>query len=355
MSKFNIGVIEGFFGKQWSWEMRFNYANFLKSNSYSFYIYAPKADQYLRKDWQQNWSNDHLQKMIQMGDIYHQEGLKWGIGFSPFEIYLNYDIQAIQDLENKIKYFNQLNIDVLAVLFDDMRGDFDKLSKLQVDIVHRIADLSNAETLIMCPTYYTDDPILEKLFGEKPNNYLETLGKQLDPAINVFWTGPEVCSKSYPESHLKDVGERLSRQPFIWDNYPVNDGAKISQYLHLRSFENRPHQMSELVSGHAVNPMNQAHLSKIPLLTLTMSYQRQHSYSPSDAFVEAVEQLCSAELAHALIEDVSQFQDLGLEQMSTKTKEDLTKKYEAFDNSYAQEIVQWLKGEYVFSPDCLTG
>lgn len=354
MTKFNIGVIEGFFGKQWDWEVRCNYAQFLKNNSYDFYIYAPKADRHLRKDWRQDWSNAHWQELIQLGYIYHQAGLKWGIGFSPFEIYLNYDVQAIKDLEDKIRYLNHLRLDMLAVLFDDMRGDCREISKIQVDIVHRIAELSNAKTFIMCPTYYTYDPILDKLFGEKPDNYLQTLGKALDPVIDVFWTGPEVCSKSYPESHLKEVGELLGRQPFIWDNYPVNDGAKISQYLHLKAFENRPYQMSELVSGHAVNPMNQAHLSQIPLMTLTMSYQRQNSYSPSDAFLEAVERLCPAELAHALVEDVSLFQDYGLEQLPTNIRQYLTKKYEAFDSPYAREVLQWLKGEYIFSPECLT-
>jgi len=355
MSKFTPGVIEGFFGKSWDWEMRFNYAQFLKNIDYSFYIYAPKADQYLRKNWRTDWSDDHLQKLMELGQIYHQEGLKWGIGFSPFEIYLNYDGKAIKDLEKKIQYFNAMNLDILAVLFDDMRGDCHKISKIQADIVHRIAGMSNAETFIMCPTYYTSDPILDKLFGERPKDYLKTLGEALDPMIDIFWTGSQVCSKSYPESHLKEVGEQLDRLPFIWDNYPVNDGAKLSLFLHLRAFENRPYQMSDLVSGHAVNPMNQPHLSQIPLMTLTMSYQRQESYSPTDAFIEAVEQLCSPELANALIKDVSLFQDCGLDQLSTDLKEDLSRKYNAFDNPYAYEVVRWLKGEYLFSPECLTG
>ena len=354
MTKFTPGVIEGFFGKPWEWEIRRNYAQFLKNIGYGFYIYAPKADRHLRKDWRQDWSDDHLQELIQLGEIYHREGLKWGIGFSPFEIYLHYDTQAIQDLETKIRYFNHLKVDILAVLFDDMRGDCSEISKIQVDIVHRIAGLSNAETFIICPTYYTDDPILNQLFGEKPDNYLQTLGKELDPAIEVFWTGQKVCSKSYPESYLQEVEQCLGRKPFIWDNYPVNDGAKLSRHLHLKAFENRPAEMSELVSGHAVNPMNQAYLSQIPLMTLAMSYQRQ-DYSASDAFLEAIEQLCSTKLARAIVEDVDLFQDRGLDQIPLKIKQHLIQKYKAFNSPYAREIVQWLQEEYLFSPECLTG
>lgn len=355
MSQFNLGVIEGFFGIPWSWENRRNYAHFLKNHAYEFYIYAPKADQNLRRDWRQDWSKSHWQHMLHLVDVYHQEGLRFGLGFSPMEIYLNYDAQAIQDLENKIQYLNRLNVDILAVLFDDMRGDFSEISAIQVDIMHRIADLSNAKEFIICPTYYTDDPILEKLFGKKPEKYLQLLGQNLDSSIEIFWTGPEVCSKSYPESHLKEIGERLNRQPFIWDNYPVNDGEKLSQYLHLRAFENRPYTMSDLISGHAVNPMNQAHLSQIPLLTLTMSYQRQQSYAPLAAYVDVVEMLCSAELAHELVEDISLFHDHGLNKIPMPMRQDLIKKYNDFDSDYAREIVEWLEEKYIFSPECLTG
>lgn len=350
----NPGIIEGFFGKSWTWQARYDYAQFLKDINYGFYIYAPKADRNLRKYWRQNWSLEHWQKLVELGEVYHRNNLQWGIGFSPFEIYLNYDAKAIKDLENKIRYFNRLKLDILAVLFDDMRGDCHDIAKTQVDIVHRIAELSNAQTLIICPTYYTDDPILNKMFGKKPNNYLSTLGKKLDSAINIFWTGQKVCSKSYPESHLKEVEQRLNRKPFVWDNYPVNDSANLSQYLHLRAFENRPAQMSELVSGHAINPMNQAYLSQIPLMTLAKSYQRQHSYSPSDAFIEVVRKLCSIELADAIIDDVSLFQDYGLKRLSTNTRQCLLEKYQAYNSPYAGEIVDWLKGEYVFSPECLT-
>ena len=354
VASMNLGIIEGFFGRVWDWETRYLYADFLKENGYEFYIYAPKADACLRTRWQEDWPSDELNALVKFGSVYQSQGLKWGVGLSPYEIYLNYDGDAIAAIERKIKYLNQLNVDIIAVLFDDMRGDADHLSQIQVDVVHRIADLRHASDVVMCPTYYTDDPILEKLFGKKPENYLQSLGQQLDPKIDVFWTGPKVCSTEYPASHLKDVGERLGRAPFIWDNYPVNDGAKLSLHLFLRAFENR-NEMKNLVSGHAVNPMNQPYLSKIPLMTLPVSYEQGDHYDPAIALTQAVESLCPAPLGRALISDIPAFQDQGLGELTESDKKHLIDKYTTFERPEAQEVVQWLRGEFEFDPACLTG
>ena len=39
-----LGLIEGFFGKGWSWEARARYAQWLPRHGYGFYLYAPKED-----------------------------------------------------------------------------------------------------------------------------------------------------------------------------------------------------------------------------------------------------------------------------------------------------------------------
>ncbi|MBF0502616.1 MAG: beta-N-acetylglucosaminidase domain-containing protein, partial [Candidatus Riflebacteria bacterium] len=44
MKRFELGVIEGFYGAPWSWDIRKEYIKFLKKSGYSFYFYAPKAD-----------------------------------------------------------------------------------------------------------------------------------------------------------------------------------------------------------------------------------------------------------------------------------------------------------------------
>ncbi|MDR2213991.1 MAG: beta-N-acetylglucosaminidase domain-containing protein, partial [Pseudomonadales bacterium] len=47
-----FGVIEGYFGRQWNWDCRRDYAAFLRAQGFNAYVYAPKNDIYLRKAWQ---------------------------------------------------------------------------------------------------------------------------------------------------------------------------------------------------------------------------------------------------------------------------------------------------------------
>lgn len=348
------GVIEGFFGRPWSWEVRRGYADFLKENGYTFYIYAPKEDSILRENWEDDWAADFGQELHRLGAHYRSRGLEWGIGLSPYEAYLNFDEEKRGALKNKIASINRYDPDILCVLFDDMKGDVPKLAEIQVGIFRAIMDLSNARRFILCPTYYSFDPILEKEYGNMPDHYLEDLAGRLDPRAHIFWTGPKVLSKEYSPSHLRKVTDLLGRKPFIWDNYPVNDGTRMSRYLHLRAFENRTQEMKRLTAGHAVNPMNQAWLSRIPLKTLEISVREGTAYDSRAAFQEAVEALCGPQLATALCEDLSAFQDEGLDGLDEKQKEALVQKYQGFDSPYAEEVVSWLKGEYAFDPDCLT-
>ncbi len=348
------GVIEGFFGRPWSWEAREAYADFLKESGYAFYIYAPKRDAILRERWEDDWSEDVSEKLHRLQAHYRHRGLEWGIGLSPFELYLNFDAGRRSALRRKVASINRFDPDILCVLFDDVKGDLPRLAEIQAGIFREIVDRSRARRFIFCPTYYSFDPILEKQFGRMPKDYLETLGRRIDPGTEIFWTGPRVLSTDYPPRHLKKVAELLGRKPFIWDNYPVNDGAKMSRYLHLRAFENRTREMASLTSGHAVNPMNQAWLSRIPLKTLQISIREGDAYDPEGALRKAAGALCGPQVATALCEDLRAFQDEGLDRMDENRKEALVQKYRRFDSPYAREVVSWLNGNDAFGPACLT-
>ena len=84
----------------------------------------------------------------------------------------------------------------LAILFDDMRGSLPDLAQRQAEIVDFAAERTRASKIIVCPSYYTDDPILDRVFGQRPANYIKELGATLDPAIDLMWTGEEVCGRS---------------------------------------------------------------------------------------------------------------------------------------------------------------
>ena len=181
-------------------------------------------------------------------------------------------------LAAKLARLALLKPDDLAILFDDMRGDVPDLAERQAAIVHYAAERSGAARILCCPSYYSDDPILDVAFGQRPPFYLEQLGRLLDPAIRIFWTGAEVCAGEYSPGHLARVAGQLGRKPMLWDNYPVNDGARMSQHLHLRAFTGRPAAIAPLIAGHGINPASQPLLSRIPALTLAESYAEGDAY-----------------------------------------------------------------------------
>lgn len=343
------GVIEGFFGREWSWADRAAYAGFLADNGFDFYIYAPKGDQNLRHRWNEDWPEETWAELFRLKETYLDRGVQFGIGLSPFDVQQNYDQAARDSLTAKTQRINQLDPDIFCILFDDMKGDVDGLATIQVDMSHLIAGVSKARRKIVCPSYYSDDPVLERVFGNAPPNYLEDLGRGLDASLDIFWTGPLVCSVDYPRDHLEDVARRLGRKPFLWDNYPVNDGAKKSNHLHLSPF--RAHDGADLIAGHAINPMNQANLSRLPILTFAAS--QQPGYRAERALDEALErEACPAGLAERLREDIAVFQNQGLLKMPVAELLETYRSQPA--HPYRDEIVDWLSGGYEFDPACLT-
>ncbi|RYZ80993.1 MAG: hyaluronidase, partial [Moraxellaceae bacterium] len=204
-------------------------------------------------------------------------------------------------------------------------------------------------------TYYSFDPVLEKVFGKMPENYWQDLGKNLDQCIDIFWTGEKVCSTDYPLSHLTEVTELLDRKPFLWDNYPVNDSAVKSNLLQLRPVSKSHGLIQQSVAGHALNPMNQPWLSQLALASLPRAYREKNNYDPHCALTDLTRELCGDALAQQLLQHTPLFQDKGLNNLNPDEKAELLQQYSQFpQNPFCEEIIQWLNGEYIFDPACLT-
>ena len=209
--------------------------------------------------------SDHAEYLKRFGADLKSHGIEFAVGLSPYELYRAFDEAGKRSLEMKVREIAALGATHLALLFDDMRGDLPDLASLQIEIIRFVQDLRLFKTLSFCPTYYSYDSILDKVFGTRPAGYLEELGSGVDSSVHFFWTGEKVCSKEYSAAHLREVSLLMKRKPFLWDNYPVNDGNRMCNFLHLREFTGRPVEILDELSGHAINPMNEANLSWIPI------------------------------------------------------------------------------------------
>jgi hypothetical protein len=350
-----LGIVEGYYGRPWSWEARADQIRFLAGHGYGFYIYAPKADLLLRERWREDYPQDIADQLRRTAGVCAEAGVRFGVGLSPFEIWQDFGPDTQAAMARKLAFLDDIGTDYLGILFDDMRGNLPDLAESQARIVHWIAERTRAKRLIVCPTYYSDEMGLDTAFGRRPDGYVEEFGAALDPAIDIFWTGEEVCSREYSPGHLARVSEQLRRKPFLWDNYPVNDGPRMSPYLYLRAFTGRPAAIGEHLAAHSVNPALQPVLSRLPALSLAESYRLGDAYQYMQAFRNAATTVLGPELAPHVERHLSIFHDTGLDRLDKASIERLRRRYAAYDHPGAREIVDWLDGVWLVTREMLMG
>jgi hypothetical protein len=338
-----LGVIEGYFGKPWAHEDRKQVLTRLRDLGFSWFHYAPKADAFLRRRWREPHPSAAFAELADLSAHCRRLGMRFGVGLSPYELYRDFSGAAKADFLAKIQALDEIGLDDLAVLFDDTRGDVTELAAMEAEIVHTALETTRASRVVMCPTYYSDDRMLDVVFGTRPAGYLDDLGRRLDSRVGVYWTGEEICAREFSAGHLTRVAEALRRKPTLWDNYPVNDGPCMSHFLHLRGFTGRPRSIGTYVAAHAINPALQPHLSLIPAATLAASYREGTAYCYMSAFQAAVRALAGADLADMLERDLHALQDRGLGLLGDD-RDRLRQRYAAVDHPMAAEVVRWLDG-----------
>jgi hypothetical protein len=338
-----LGVIEGYFGKPWSHEDRKHVVTRLCDLGFAWLHYAPKADSFLRRRWREPYPDAAGARLAELSAHCRRLGVRFGVGLSPYDLYRDFSGASKADFLAKVRALDEIGLDDLAILFDDTRGDVPDLAAREAEIVHAALETTHASRVVMCPTYYSDDRMLDVVFGQRPAGYLDDLGRRLDPSVGVYWTGEEICTREFSAGHLTRVAESLRRKPTLWDNYPVNDGPCMSHFLHLRGFTGRPSAIGSHIAAHAINPALQPHLSLIPAATLAASYREGTAYCYMSAFRVATGALAGADLADMLERDLHALQDRGLDQLGDD-RDRLRQRYAAVDHPMAAEVVRWLDG-----------
>jgi hypothetical protein len=347
--EFLCGVIEGFYGRQWSFALREIYAAFLAHSKLNTYIYCPKGDRRLRGEWQLDWPEQQFRQLHSLAEAYRRQGVWFGIGLSPLALYRDYGRREREELRQKLEHIRKLEAPLLAILFDDMPGGLDALAARQAEIVGDVCRWCPGQRVLVCPTYYSFDPALEKYFGPMPGGYWRDLGAGLSPDVDIFWTGNQVCSPTVNVDDIEAIEQELDRPVLLWDNYPVNDGEIRSKHLYLDPLGNREPGLGDRLRGHLCNPMNQGLLSLPALLGLA------ELYGDADASRAWVIDCLGAPTWQQLQKDREEFLTRGLDGMGAARCEQLAQCYSELPGDAAAEVVAWLRGEYAWDPACLTG
>ena len=349
-----LGVIEGFYGKLYQESSRNELISLLE-NKYSYYIYAPKNDSSLRVNWKSPFTDDKLSFFKRLQSYCLAHNFEFGIGISPLSITQNLD-ENYQILEQKVvELVKECKVSIIAILFDDIKLYTQDEGNYQKQIVNRlyqrVQKLDSKIRLIFCPTYYSFDPILDKIFGAKPQDYFSQIVDGLHENIEIFWTGNKVLSKSIEKADIENINQKLKRKVTLWDNYPVNDGKNLWQKLFTKPFVSRTN-LKDVVKSHAVNPMCECVLSSVAMESLYQIYQGASQATLKSTRKNMLKQLLGEDEKLLLLLDL--LNDEGKEKLQATDKEYLLKLLSGVKSKAASELIEYLNDYYKFDPQCLT-
>lgn len=295
------GLVEGFFGPPWSMSHRAAILEFGAARGMNAYLYAPKDDPYHRELWQEPYPEKEWGELLRLIGHAQRQRIDFVYGFHPGKGLLFSAQAPVETLLTKAERFHQAGVRTFAVLFDDIPSRLEhEQDKIEFDgslaaaealwvkkiLTRQPARWSDVEWWV-CPSYYTDDPLLSRTFGAFEPFFLETLAEHLPEGIPCFWTGPAVVSKKITLAHVKKMVRKLKHPLILWDNYPVNDLA-MSREMHLGPLRGRDPRLPEAVYGYLNNPLLQESLSFIPLASCFDYALDPASYDPEQSWKKII-------------------------------------------------------------------
>jgi protein O-GlcNAcase/histone acetyltransferase len=138
---------------------------------------------------------------------------------------------------------------------------------------------------LFCPTPYCGRMAERKLGGA---NYLETIGRQLAPEVDVFWTGPEIISPEIPLPHVQELQNLLRRKPLIWDNLHANDYD--GRRFFCGPYAGRAPELCQAVGGLLLNPNCEFELNFVPLRSFSEFLRCQGHWDARAAYLSAMKE-----------------------------------------------------------------
>ena len=295
------GIVEGFFGPLWSMSHRASLFEFGARRGMNTYLYAPKDDPYHREHWTKPYPDGEWKGLLNLNDLARRYHIDFVYGFHPGKGLCFTAQDPLECLLTKATRFYEAGVRTFAILFDDIpsrlehtedQKEFDgSLAKAEgIWLKNILAQQPTSWTDVewwICPSYYTEDPLLARSFGSFEQSFLEILADNLPQTVACFWTGPSVVSKTISLAHVRKVIRKLKHPVILWDNYPVND-LSMSTEMHLAPLTGRDPRLPEQVYGYLNNPLLQETLSFIPLATCFDYAADPAGYDPEESWVRAI-------------------------------------------------------------------
>ena len=291
------GVIEGFYGRPWTWDERIEVARWCAERGMTHYLYAPKDDPKHRSQWREAYDTDELGGF---GRLVGSGTLDVGFAVSP-GLTIDYrDDGDRRTLAAKLTPMLDAGVRWVCLALDDIPVR-DGLGEDQAALTAWLRGwLDGRADLVLVPTEYV---------GTNPSLYLDALAAGVPDDVPIAWTGSMVVNDriTAAEAEARTVACG-GRKPFLWDNYPVND-AIMGDRLFMGPLRGREPALLDACSGYLANPMVQPRCSKLPLASVAAYLRGDDPDAAWAAEADAAglrvfAEACNGEVPRRLVEDV---------------------------------------------------
>ncbi|MGE4181660.1 MAG: beta-N-acetylglucosaminidase domain-containing protein [Limisphaerales bacterium] len=299
-SGFLAGVIEGFYGQPWAPVERRQLFQWMAAWGMNTYFYCLKDDWKNRAIWREDYSDAELAGLKEWVEASHAKDVHFVYGLSPgLDIRYSDDADAAS-LRRRFEQMLGIGCRHFALLFDDIPDRIEpsdlarwgSLASAQCGVTNSLFAWTRERRpdarFLFCPTPYCGRMAAAGLGGE---GYLEAVGRELSPGIEVLWTGPEIISRTITVEHVEEMTRVFRRKPVIWDNLHANDydGGRFF----CGPYSGRPTELKAAVSGILTNPNCEFALNYVPLRTLAAYLGSRGPWDARAAYLDAMKEWLS--------------------------------------------------------------
>ncbi|WP_329117368.1 beta-N-acetylglucosaminidase domain-containing protein [Streptomyces sp. NBC_01465] len=293
------GMTEGFYGQPWTREQRLAQIDFMGRTKQNRYLYAAGDDPYRQAGWRDPYPAAQRADFRALAERAARNHVTLGWAVAPAQAMCMSSDDDVKALNRKIDAMWALGVRSFQLQFQDVSysewhcsADSDTFgsgpeaaAKAQARVAgavaqHLAAHHPGAGPLSLMPTEY---------FQDGATAYRSALAAQLDPAVQVAWTGVGVVPKTITGSELAGARAAFKHPLVTMDNYPVNDYAPGR--IFLGPYTGRDSAVAGGSSALLSNAMQQPSASRIPLFTAADYAWNPKAYNPQESWKAAVDDL----------------------------------------------------------------
>ncbi|GAB3927417.1 hypothetical protein GCM10029976_023580 [Kribbella albertanoniae] len=300
------GGMESFYGQPWRQADLLNHLDFMGRHRLNAFQYTVSGDPHTAGSaWRQLYTGEPLDRMreaIQRAKANHVEFIyrvnpEANAG-GPEDVICHAKPADKDALIARYQQLWDLGERIFSVGWDDVNGIFrcqldhdtfgSDASPLAAAQAHVVNDVYNrfvrthpGARLVTVPSEY---------WGNDESPYRTRFSALIPAEVDIFWTGPEVVSPQITTTDAARASAAFGgRKLLIFDNYPVNDFAPMSQ--HLGPLVGRDAGLPQYATAFMINEMQEAEPSLIALGTAAEYAWNPTAYQPQEAWSRMITEL----------------------------------------------------------------